>query len=304
MALCIIALPVLLILGIFSATHRKLAWEALDCVWRKTTFRPCRTGLDERIQSAFIGRIMRHNITAAKFINQNFTILSWVFVILLLLSSYSSAIGAYNYWYYGNCNGPESTGFCIADPTGKYTGLSENDIDAPQNIVLPSKQHDDPIIGDPNAKLTIIEFGCYTCPYTEKAEPTVKEILKEFNGKVNIQFKTVILPNHEYSFESALAANCALEQDKFNEYHKRLFETIDDRSIDGLYSLANELSLDSDSFSECMQRESNKNEVMADSFMAQQAGVIGTPTFFIEDEIIVGPKPFRTFETIIKRHLD
>lgn len=111
--ICLIALPVLGIMGIFSAKHRKLAKEAFDCVFRKVTFRKCQTNLDQRIKTGITGKLMTKTPKFASFTHKNFEIISLLFVILLITSFYFSAAGLYNYFNYGNCNGPHSDEFCI-----------------------------------------------------------------------------------------------------------------------------------------------------------------------------------------------
>lgn len=111
--ICLIALPVLAILGIFSTTHRRLFFEALDCVFRKATLRKCQSRLDERLKSKVSGKLFNHAPRLGKFVFRNFEIISWIFVILLITSLVFSAQGIYNYVKYGNCNGPHSKDFCI-----------------------------------------------------------------------------------------------------------------------------------------------------------------------------------------------
>ena len=72
MVVCIIALAVFGIMGIFSATHRALAREAFDCVFRKMTLRPCNTGLDRRLKMIVSMKVMRHHEGTGKFVNRHF----------------------------------------------------------------------------------------------------------------------------------------------------------------------------------------------------------------------------------------
>ncbi len=69
---CIVAFIVLSILGIFSATNRALAREAMDCVFRRVTLRPCNTGFDEKMKARILGTVITRSETAAVFINKNF----------------------------------------------------------------------------------------------------------------------------------------------------------------------------------------------------------------------------------------
>jgi len=111
--ICIIALPVFLILGIFSVRYRILAKEAFECVFRMATFRKCNSKLDQRIKTKITGKILKYHPGTARFFFKNFEILSWIFTIAMIASLVFSAIGVYNYVAYGNCNGPGSTAFCI-----------------------------------------------------------------------------------------------------------------------------------------------------------------------------------------------
>lgn len=115
--ICLLALVVFGILGIFSAAYRKIALEALDCVFRRLTIRKCTSGLDKRLKSQITGRIMRRNPRLARFAYKNFEAISWFFTILLIISLIYTGLGAYNFIVYGNCNGKNSQEFCV------YNGL-------------------------------------------------------------------------------------------------------------------------------------------------------------------------------------
>ena len=125
--ICFIALPILLILGIFSASYRKLALEAIDCVVRKLTLRKCHSRLDERIKARITGKLMKRSQKFALLIYKYFEVIAWAFVILFLVSGFFTAQGVYNYVKYGNCNGPDSQDFCIFNPTGNLNDYSEFD---------------------------------------------------------------------------------------------------------------------------------------------------------------------------------
>lgn len=111
--ICIIALPVLAFLGLFSASHRELAREAFDCVVSSATFRPCKANFDQKVRGKIVGTLLTRSPAAARLVHGNFTLLSWLFVALTVLSFIGSTWGLYNYWAYGNCNGPNSSEFCV-----------------------------------------------------------------------------------------------------------------------------------------------------------------------------------------------
>ena len=311
MVLCWIALPVFAFLSIFSVRYRRLARESLKCLFKTAVMQKCDSELNQKIRSDISGRLMKISPGISKLFYNYYKIITFVLLIVILLSAYFSIAGIYNYIKYGSCNGPSSDGFCIFDPTGKNSATSRvyglNDWEIGK-VVLPKVSTDDPIIGNKNASLTIIEFGCYQCPYTKKAEPIVQEVLEHYNGRVNLQFKSFEIPNHALSYQTGLAADCAYEQgaDKYLKYHKKLFENQENTTYFSMvdYAAEPEVGLDIKNFTACLVTEKYKNEVRNDTIEGLKAGVEGTPTFFINGQKIVGPKPFKTFKAVIDDELE
>jgi len=117
--ICIIALAVFSVLAIFSMRYRPLAKEAFECVFLRMTFRKCTTGLDTRLKSTIVGRVMKKSPRAAKITYNYFELFSWLLVLLMIGSLFYSAYGLYNYAVHGNCNGEQATSFCIYDAAGE-----------------------------------------------------------------------------------------------------------------------------------------------------------------------------------------
>jgi hypothetical protein len=301
MVLCWIALPVFAILGIFSAKYRKLTAESLECLFKTATFRKCSSGLDDRIKSQITGKLLKFSPHSARFFYKHYKIISLILLVVFVWATYASAVGIYNYAQYGNCNGPDSDAFCILDPTGSSSATCEipGNVVEGGEVIFPKTNIGEPVIGDKNAELTIIEFGCYVCPYTNQAEETVKEVLDYYDGKVNLQFIVYPLPGHAFSYESSMASKCAEEQGKYEEYHDALFMQNMNFTNGTFVKIASELGLDVDQFENCMINNTYAKEIEEDKAMAIAAGVKGTPTFFVNEQIIVGPKPFKTFKKVI-----
>ena len=112
---CLIALIIFSVLGIFSATHRQLAKEALDCVFRRVTLRPCNTGFDKKIKGKVIGQLLNRSPKLARGINRFWEPISWFLVILFFVSLFFSGKSVYNLIKYKNCN-PEEPQSCIFVP--------------------------------------------------------------------------------------------------------------------------------------------------------------------------------------------
>lgn len=119
--ICILALVVFSVLGVFSIKYRKLATEAFDCVFRRVTLRPCETGFDQRMRAKILGKLLVRSPGTAKMVKQHFELISWTFTIIMLASLVLTATSVYNLAAYGNCDGPEG-GDCIFTPVAVPEG--------------------------------------------------------------------------------------------------------------------------------------------------------------------------------------
>ena len=180
--ICIIALVVFSVLGIFSAKYRTIAKEAFDCVFKRLTLRKCTTGLDKRLKSQITGKVMRKHPRFGAAVYKNFELISWVFTIAMILSLGYSAYSIGNLFVYGNCNGPIPDAFCVFDPIIHGGTQGECTVEGTKGEVVGvlTVHPDDPAIGSETAKVTIIEAGCFACPFTKEAVPTVKQIISYY----------------------------------------------------------------------------------------------------------------------------
>jgi protein-disulfide isomerase len=160
-----------------------------------------------------------------------------------------------------------------------------------------------PVKGNPKAPVTIIEFSDYECPFCKRAEPTVAKVLSTYGpDKVRLAYRHFPLPFHANAKPAAEAAGCAGEQGKFWEYHEKVMAsaTLDPES---LKKIGVEVGVDQKKFEECIN--GNKYEVVVDKDIAagQEAGVNGTPAFFINGRMLVGAQPFEQFKNVIDDEL-
>ncbi len=295
MVLCIVAFFVFAVMSIFSARYRPLAKEAFGCVFKTITLRPCDTGLDDRIKANVVSGLLKVSPTAARVTNKHFTMLSWVFVLLTLGSMAYTAYGVYNFYYYGNCDGPQGGGACILnDLTGDYGRFSE-----PTDLVPPTTL-DGITAGNPNASTVIVEFGCFTCPYTGQAESTVKELLGKHD--VYYVFKPFPLPNHKNSYEAAKAIMCADRQNMSWELRRNIFAELELCSADenlAIKDIAGETGLDMAEFNQCYDNDETVPELERYIQQGKDSHIYATPTFFVNGEPVVGPKSLEEFEQLI-----
>jgi len=304
--ICLIALVVFGILGLFSAKYRTIAKEAFECVFRRMTLRKCTTGLDKRLKSQITGKLMRKHPRFAKGVYKHFEGISWIFTIVLIASLSYSVYSVANLAIFGNCYGPEPSGFCIFDPFVSGVEEGECTIEGVEGEIIGVLEvhPDDPSIGNENAKVTIIEAGCFACPYTKQAVPLVKQIISHYGDRIRFVYKDFPVSSaHEGAQEAAEASHCAHEQGKYWEYHDTLFENQGKTSFEDLLGFAENLGLDTDQFSECLTSHEYKSKVDSDFREAFEIGVYGTPTFFVNDQVVVGPKTFNEFKQIIDSEL-
>lgn len=161
---------------------------------------------------------------------------------------------------------------------------------------------DDPVLGSKDAVVTIIEFSDFECPYCRRVQPTLKRILKEYEGQVRLVFRDFPLSFHKNAQKAAEAAQCAGDQDKFWPYHDKLFEQTA-LAPDDLRKYAGELELDMDAFNACLDEGKYAQEVVKDMQDGQAVGVNSTPSFFVNGQPLSGAVPYERFQELVEAAL-
>ena len=178
---------------------------------------------------------------------------------------------------------------------------------------------DDPMRGDPNAPITMIEFSDFQCPFCLKFHTqTLALIQKDYidTGKVNFVYRDFpIQAIHPNAVPAALAAECADDQGMFWEYHDNLFDNQQNwgglataSAVNTFKQYAAELGLDAVEFDACLDSGKYVDEIRNDLQAGQSYGVTGTPGFFIgNDKIgyvnVSGAQPYSVFERVIDQLL-
>lgn len=178
-----------------------------------------------------------------------------------------------------------------------YTNPASKEASILPQIINPKLE--EPFLGNAEAPVTIIEYGSYLCGHcADFQRDTLPQIEEKYIQTNKVKFIYRSFP----PIELAIADWCAQEQNKFWEYHNYVFQR-DIGSVDDLKQYAKDVGLDETKFSECLDSEKYKNE--ADNWynMGKAAGVDGTPTFFINDQKVVGNLPYEEFEKIIEEKL-
>lgn len=155
---------------------------------------------------------------------------------------------------------------------------------------------DSPSWGPVNAKVTVVEFSDFECPYcgTFYRDGSYNQLRKRYGDKIHYVFKDFPLNGHPNAFPAALAARCANEQGKFWEYHDTLFENQSSLSSAALKSYAEKVNVpDLAKFNTCYDSQQYKPQVDASVKYAISKYAEGTPTFYINGQIVRGaPRDF------------
>ncbi len=206
--------------------------------------------------------------------------LSAVLGLLLIISIFTSGFRFNN----------DGTGAAVVDNSGNNNPTAAGPTQGNTN---PSKVSlsigDDPVRGDKNAKITIIEYSDYQCPFCERFYTgTLPQLEEQYikTGKVKLVYKDYPLRQiHPQAQKAAEAANCALEQNKYWEYHDELFKknpewSGNDKAIDMFKQIAKDLKLDSKKFDSCLDKGTTA-EIDNDLSEGSNAGISGTPGFYV-----------------------
>ena len=304
---CIVAFIVLSILGIFSASNRRLAREALDCVLRRVTFRPCNTGFDEKVKAKILGKAIMRSEKLAIFINKRFEILAWIFFMLFLSASVMGARGLYLFYTTGSCNGVNSEAFCVFDPTGannEVSAVGNCPVDPPtiDDLTLAGLDVDSfPILNADAPGRSIVFIGCYSCDYSRKTYPLITKLANRYNAKLTYLEYPVKL----HSDYLNKVGYCAYQQDpqKYWEMNEVLFSTEKVNLEDDQEFIQNtlvNLGIDTAALNSCVNNPETVTFIETQMEQIRETKFYGTPTIFIGEDVFVGPKPYRVYAISLK----
>ena len=200
--------------------------------------------------------------------------------------------------------------------------LLQNQLPTERSAPLPVEisADDDPIIGDPDAPITIIEFSDFQCPFCARFHiQTLPSLMEQYieDGKVNLVFRDFPIQSiHPNALPASVSAECANDQGKFKEMHDVLFEKQNEWNreetsvaVAMFIQYAKEIQLDGEEFEACISSGKHIDEIRDDLNDGRDYGVTGTPGFFIgNDEIgyieLKGAQPFDSFKKVIDAQLE
>ena len=160
-----------------------------------------------------------------------------------------------------------------------------------------------PTKGPKDAKITIVEYSDFECPFCSRGANTIEEVLKAYPNDVKVAFKNLPLPFHKNAKPAALAALAAGRQGKFWEMHDVLFQNQRALTPELFNSTAEKLGLNMDKFKADMAHPVLSKQVDDDAKEANKIGITGTPGFVVNGVLVKGAYPLSHFQSIIDRQL-
>ncbi|MFO1434670.1 MAG: thioredoxin domain-containing protein [Candidatus Competibacteraceae bacterium] len=160
-----------------------------------------------------------------------------------------------------------------------------------------------PVRGQPDAKVTLVEFMDFQCPFCARVQPTLQQIRETYGDQVRVVFKHLPLSFHPKAAGAAAAAEAAHRQGKFWEMQELIFanqSTLDDEHY---RAWAQQLGLDVAQWEKDRQSPEVLARVAADAKDAEKLGVSGTPAFFVNGRFLSGAQPFASFKNVIDQEI-
>jgi protein-disulfide isomerase len=308
---CLIALIVFGIMGIFSASHRALAKEALSCVFRRVTFRPCQTGFREKIKGKILSKLINRSVFLARIFNKHYELFSWIFFILMIGSTLWVLRGGYNFYVYGSCNGLNESGFCAFDPSGennKVSAIGDNSAcgitqKSEKNVTLNNVDLSSFPTQNIGSKDTVVFIGCYACDYSRKIYPDIQKLIKE--KKANY-----IFAHYPAKGDTAFLGDigyCVYKdyKNKYWDFNNYLFTADKDFVLNKINTdkILENFNFDVKKVNQCAQSPETKNAVQNQIIELNKTNLYGTPTIFINNKHFVGPKPYRVYRSAINKFI-
>jgi protein-disulfide isomerase len=146
-------------------------------------------------------------------------------------------------------------------------------------------------MGATPARLTIVEFSDFQCPFCAQARLMLRAALETHPG-VALAYHHFPLPGHAYAFDAAVAAGCAADQGRFEAYHDQLFSNQDSIGVTGWDAFASRAGVaDVERFRTCLEEEPARARVNRDRSAGARLGLGGTPTFIVNGRMFSGSVP-------------
>jgi len=158
--------------------------------------------------------------------------------------------------------------------------------------------------GSQNAKIKIVEFFDYECPYCRRIQPTLNEIRRRYPNDVAIIYRHFPLPYHSAAFPSAVASECANEQGKFEVYHRKLFEHQGQATSTDWVGLARNVEIPNiTGFRECIEQSIPSEKIYSDMRLGESLEIAAIPTLIVDGMLFQGALAINDLDKIVQKAL-
>lgn len=162
---------------------------------------------------------------------------------------------------------------------------------------------DSPVRGKKDAPVIVVEFADFECPFCQQMQPALDRLFKEYGDRLAFVMKEFPLPIHPHAEKAAEAARCANDQGAFWSYHDLLFQDRNKLEVPQLKDDARTLGLDAARFNQCLDSGQQAAAIQKDFAEAQQLGLTGTPSFFINGHYFSGVVSYETLREYVEQQL-
>ena len=187
-------------------------------------------------------------------------------------------------------------------------------LEAPSDFLLKGNIKTAYMRGNKKASVILLEYSDYQCPFCGRVQNTLGKLMNDYQDRVAFGYRHFPLAFHKEADESAIAAECAREQNKFEEIHQLLYENPKAQTLNDLKEYAREIKIKSPAkFDQCLDSERYRGLINQDMKDGAELGITGTPGFFvglfdsksgeIQGEVLSGAQPYSTFKQTLDKYL-
>ena len=212
----------------------------------------------------------------------------------------------------GEGAGAKSVGFVASNDLKwvVFGDVVDTSVDPAKAVMAKINVKDEPFKGAKDAKVTIVEYSEFQCPFCKRGYDTIEQqVLKQYDGKVKFYFRHFPLAFHPWAEPAAIAAECAKAQkaDAYWRVYGQYFEhqseinpqNVKDKAVEYL----KDTGIDMAKWTDCYDNKKTLDKVKAQQAEGASLGVTGTPAFFINGRMLVGAQPFEKFKDVIDDEL-
>lgn len=199
--------------------------------------------------------------------------------------------------------GAEAESPTVNAPTNNPPTAAADDVPLPPAGPVPEVDGDDHVRGNPNAKVTLIEYSDFECPFCLRHIDTLDQLLETYPNDVRLVYRHYPLSFHPEAQKAAEASECAGEQGRFWEMHDAIFaaNAAGAMSVTKWKEVAGTLGINTSQFNDCLDTGKMASRVNQDLNEGTAAGVGGTPGTFVNGSLVEGAVPYATFDSIVKQ---